>query len=147
MRKIDLDNFQVATSETARDINRRIVLNLIRSHQPISRADLARHYGLQRTTGSSITGQLMEEKWVTEGATGHLPRGRKPRFLHLNKSRVGVIGIDLRPAITTIAWADLGAHFVAQESLPTPRDPHQFIAELTPRIRNLISMRPDTSYE
>ena len=42
-RKIDLDNFQSATVRTARDINRRIVLNLIRSQQPISRADLARH--------------------------------------------------------------------------------------------------------
>ena len=50
MRKIDLANFQVATSETARDINRRIMLNLIRRHQPISRADLARHSGLQRST-------------------------------------------------------------------------------------------------
>ena len=33
---------QAATSEIARDINRRIVLNLIRTRQPISRADLAR---------------------------------------------------------------------------------------------------------
>ena len=61
MRKIDLTDFQVATSETARDINRRIVLNLIRSHQPISRADLARHSGLQRSTVSVITEQLINE--------------------------------------------------------------------------------------
>jgi len=33
MRKIDLTNFQVATSETARQINRRITLNLIRHQQ------------------------------------------------------------------------------------------------------------------
>src|SRR5207247_7047612 len=54
MRKIDLTNFQVATSETARQINRRITLNLIRTHQPISRADLARYSGLQRTTASDM---------------------------------------------------------------------------------------------
>src|SRR5262252_7899106 len=85
MRKIDLDDFQVATSETARDINRRIVLNLIRSHQPVSRADLARHSGLQRSTVSVIAEQLITEKWVREGAIGHTVRGRRPRFLHLNK--------------------------------------------------------------
>jgi predicted NBD/HSP70 family sugar kinase len=147
MRKIDLNNFQVATSETARDINRRIVLNLIRSHQPISRADLARHSGLQRSTVSVITEQLIEEKWVTEGAIGHVPRGRRPRFLHLNKGRVGIIGIDIRPATTMIALADLDAHFVAQESLPTARNPQQFIAELVPRLRNLMKMRPEISYE
>ena len=147
MRKIDLSNFQVASSETARDINRRIVLNLIRGHQPISRADLARHSGLQRSTVSIITEQLIAEKWVTEGAIGHVPRGRRPRFLHLNKERVGIIGIDLRPAVTTIALADLDAHFVAQESMPTANDPEQFIADLVPRLGNLMKMRPDISYE
>ena len=147
MRKIDLTNFQVATSETARDINRRIVLNLIRSHQPISRADLARHSGLQRSTVSVITEQLIEERWVTEGVNGHTPRGRRPTFLHLNKERVGIIGINVRPATTTVALADLNAHFVAQESLPTPQDPDQFVAELIPRIRKLIQMRPEITCE
>ncbi len=45
MRKIDLTSFQVATSETARQINRRIALSLIRRHEPLSRADLARRSG------------------------------------------------------------------------------------------------------
>ncbi len=147
MRKIDLTNFQVATSETARDINRRIVLNLIRNHQPISRADLARQSGLQRSTVSVITEKLIEEEWVKEGASGHAPRGRRPRFLHLNKERVGIIGVNVRPATTTIGLADIDANFVAQESLPTPTDPERFIAELTPRIRNLLKVRPEISCE
>ena len=33
MRKIDLNNFQVATSGTVRDINTRIMLDLLREHQ------------------------------------------------------------------------------------------------------------------
>jgi len=147
VRKIDLSNFQVATSETARDINRRIVLNLIRSHQPISRADLARHSGLQRSTVSVIAEQLIDQRWVTEGADGHTLRGRRPRFLHLNKERVGVIGINIRPATTTIALADLDANFVAQESLPTASNPKQFIDDLAPRLRNLIKMRPEITCE
>src|SRR5258705_13965061 len=147
MRKIDLTNFQVATSETARDINRRIVLNLIRSHQPISRADLARHSGLQRSTVSVIAEQLIAERWVTEGANGHTLRGRRPTFLHLNKKRVGIVGINVRPATTTVALADLDAHFVSQESLPTANSPEQFIADLVPRVRNLIKMRPEITCE
>nr|MBA2339258.1 MarR family transcriptional regulator [Pyrinomonadaceae bacterium] len=119
MRKIDLTSFQVATSETARDINRRIVLDMIRTRQPISRADLARLSGLQRSTISVITEQLIEEQWITEGAFGYLPRGRKPRFLHLNVERAGIIGINVRPMSTTIALADLNARFIAQESFPT----------------------------
>src|SRR6266498_1615585 len=41
MRKINPNNFQVATRGTSREINRQIALNLVRTHQPISRADLA----------------------------------------------------------------------------------------------------------
>lgn len=147
MRRIDLSNFQVATSETARDINRRIVLNLIRTHQPISRADLARHSGLQRSTVSVIAEQLIKERWITEGANGHTARGRRPTFLHLNKERVGIIGINVRPITTTLALADLDANFLAQDSLPTPADPKQFVAELVPRVRKLIETRPELTCE
>ncbi|HEY6217783.1 MAG TPA: ROK family transcriptional regulator [Pyrinomonadaceae bacterium] len=147
MRRIDLSNFQVATSETARDINRRIVLNLIRTHQPISRADLARHSGLQRSTVSVIAEQLIKERWITEGANGHTARGRRPTFLHLNKERVGIIGINVRPITTTLALADLDANFLAQDSLPTPADPNQFVAELVPRVRKLIETRPELTCE
>ena len=147
MRRIDLSNFQVATSETARDINRRIVLNLIRTHQPISRADLARHSGLQRSTVSVIAEQLIRERWITEGANGHTARGRRPTFLHLNKERVGIIGINVRPVTTTLALADLDANFLAQDSLPTPPQPKQFLAELVPRVRKLMNARPELTCE
>ena len=64
-----------ANNETARDINRRVVLNLIRARQPVSRADLARFSGMQRSTVSLIIEQLIAERWVEEGALGNLPRG------------------------------------------------------------------------
>jgi hypothetical protein len=45
VRKINLHNIQVATGETIRDINGRIVLNLVRKHPRVSRADLMRTPG------------------------------------------------------------------------------------------------------
>src|SRR5271169_1441563 len=96
---------QGASSEVVRDINRRIVLNLIRILQPISRADLARISGLQRSTISLIVEQLIREHWVLEGPTGRLPRGRRPTFLRLNDDRV-IIGVDIRPTQITVALAD-----------------------------------------
>ena len=104
MRKIDLTNFQVATSETARHINRRIALNIIRRYQPMSRAELARRSGLQRSTVSAIIGQLIAEGWVTEGASPISGRGRRPRFLHLNVERAGIVAVDLRPVTTESGW-------------------------------------------
>ena len=51
MRRIDLKNFKVASSEVARDINRVILLSLIRSCQPVSRAELARLSGPEGKEG------------------------------------------------------------------------------------------------
>src|SRR5215470_9650117 len=134
MRKIDLTNFRVATSETARQINRRIALNFLRHHQPMSRADLARRSGLQRSTVSAIIDQLIDEGWVTEGAIGRLPRGRRPRFLHLNVERAGIIAVDLRPETTTVGLAGIDARFVRQTAWPTPAEPTCFVRELAKTV-------------
>ena len=112
---------QGASSEVVRDINRRIVLNLIRTRQPISRADLARVSGLQRSTISLIVEQLIGENWVLEGPTGRLPRGRRPTFLRLNDERV-IIGVDIRPVHTTVALADANGKFISQEAMVTSPD-------------------------
>ena len=147
MRKIDLDNFKVARSETARHINRHIVLNLIRKHQPISRAGLARRSGLQRSTVSAITEQLITERWVIEGAFGNLPRGRKPTFLHLNAERSGIIGVDVQATTTKLAVASMDMQFLAQESMSTGSDPADFVARLSRRIQDLMRANPKDSYE
>jgi predicted NBD/HSP70 family sugar kinase len=147
MRKIDLTSFQVATSETARQINRRIALNFIRRHQPMSRADLARRSGLQRSTVSAIIDQLIDEGWVTEGAIGRAPRGRRPRFLHLNVERAGILGVELRPETTTLGLAGVDARFVAQTSWPTPKDAASFVKELAQATSVLRAAHPTISCE
>lgn len=142
MRKIDLTNFKVATSETARQINRRITLNFLRHHQPMSRADLSRRSGLQRSTVSAIVDQLIEEGWITEGAIGRLPRGRRPRFLHLNVERTGIVGVNLRPETTTVGLANVDARFEAQRSFSTPADPVVFVRLVARTIASLRTECP-----
>ena len=137
MSAIDLERIQGASSEVVRDINRRIVLNLIRTRQPISRADLARVSGLQRSTISLIVEELVEENWVIEGPTGRLPRGRRPTFLRLNDDRV-IIGVDIRPTQTTVALANVNGKFTSQEVSATPADPKAGVDGLIQRIQALI---------
>src|SRR6266481_5816938 len=60
MRKINTRDFRIATRTTSRDINRRIALNVIREHQPISRADLARHLNLTRGVVSTLVPELIK---------------------------------------------------------------------------------------
>ena len=146
MRKIDLTNFRLATSGTARQINRRIALSFIRHHAPLSRADLARSSGLQPSTVSAIIDELIEEGWVTEGV-GHAPRGRRPRLLHLNAKRAGIIGVDLRPEITTVGLAGVDARFIDQASWRTPDDPKAFIEALRHTVATLRSAHPQVLCE
>ena len=147
MRKIDLTNFNVASSETARHINRRIALSIIRRHQPMSRAELARRSGLQRSTVSAIIDQLIREGWVTEGASAASTRGRRPRSLHLNVERAGIIAVDLRPRLTRVGLAGLDARFVMQTEWPTPSSPDEFARTLANTVTAFRSAHPDMIYE
>ena len=137
MQATNFKHSQAASTEVVRDINRRIVLNLIRTRHPISRADLARASGLQRSTVSSIVEQLIEERWVLYGATGRLPRGRRPTFLRLNDERV-IVGVDIRPTQTTVALADANGKFISQEMMPTPSDPQVAVKQLTESIQRTM---------
>lgn len=137
---------QVATSETARGINRGIVLNLIRRRQPISRADLARVSGLQRSTVSLITEQLIREKWVIYGSVGRLPRGRRPTFLQLNDRRA-ILVVDLRPSISTIAASDVNGRFLSQRRIQTPSDPKAAAAAFAKEIGQMVQSHPDLIFE
>src|SRR5260370_14602120 len=146
MKRIDFTNTQVASSQTARDINRGVVLNLIRRRQPISRADLARVSGLQRSTVSLIPEQLIRERWVVHGLIGRLPRGRRPTFLRLNDRRA-ILVAGLRPAQTTVGVADVNGNFLAQETMPTTRDPRLTAEALAAKIGHLTKVYSDRVFE
>jgi predicted NBD/HSP70 family sugar kinase len=146
MRRIDLSSVVRASSETARNINRDIVLEMIRSHQPISRAELARLSGLQRSTVSLIIEQLIEEKWVQEGAIARRPRGRRPTLLGLNEDMV-VIAADVHPAQSSVAVVDLNGRLLSRSLIPLSADPGAAVDLLIECILRLRSNFPRKSVE
>lgn len=137
----------LAPPESLGAANRRLVLSLIRSRQPISRAELARQTGLQRSTVSLITEELIRQRWVTEGAAGPAVRGRKPRLLYVNVERARILGVDIRPAQTTIAIADPNGRVIAYEGLPTARQPDVFVRDLCARLRSFLRAHPRLTCE
>jgi N-acetylglucosamine repressor len=144
MRRIHPTRFQVARRGTSRDINRRIVLNLVRAHQPISRADLARRMGMRRGAVSLIVNDLLESKLIFEGATGQTLRGRKPTFLYIDSRRRTVVAADVRASETFVMVADLvGKPLSGVTSFPTSTDPQQLISDLANRVKSLLAERED----
>lgn len=146
IRRVDLAYAQLASSQIARDINRDVVLELIRGRQPISRADLARLSGLQRSTVSLIVEDLLKEGWIREGAMARRPRGRRPTLLNLNDD-VAILVCDLRPAQAVVAVVDLNGRFLSRESLPVLSDPAKAIAQIVESMKRLQEKHSHKSFE
>jgi predicted NBD/HSP70 family sugar kinase len=141
MRKINPGNFTTATRGTSREINRQIALTLIRTHQPVSRADLSRLMETNRANVTFLINGLLEEGLVREGATGNdAKRGRRPTFLYLNSQQRCAIAVDIRATRTYVMLTDMiGKQLENIVSFPTDPDPEKFVKALTKLIKQLLS--------
>jgi predicted NBD/HSP70 family sugar kinase len=140
MRKINTRKVRRATRTTSREINRRIVLNLIRERQPISRADLARQMNTGRSMITAIVGDLLAQGAIWEGATANTPRGRKPTLLHLRSHDRLAVAVDVRLTRTQLALSDFDARPIAMESFDTALAPDELVAGLAERITRMLRM-------
>ena len=146
IQRIDLAYAKLASSEIARDINRDVVLEIVRTKQPVSRADLSRISGLQPSTVSSIVEQLLEEQWITEGIAALRPRGRRPTMLSLNANMV-ILVADVRPTQSIVAVIDLNGRFLTRETVPLLKDPVRGVDKIIVAMQRMIKEYPDRSFE
>src|SRR3954471_8625165 len=106
MRKINTHSFVRATRTTPRDINRQILLNLVRERQPVSRADLARLMRIGRGMVTSLVAELIADGSIYEGPTVDAPRGRRPMMLCVRTKDRLAIAVDVRFSRTYIMLSD-----------------------------------------
>ena len=132
---------QAASSETARDTNRTIILELIRLAGAVSRADLARLSGLQKSTVSAIVEELLESRWICEGETGFSKHGRRPMMLGVN-NELGVAILDLHPGNAIVAISDFSGKFLVQENVPISSEPQRSIMQLLAAIKRVSHTEP-----
>lgn len=138
MRKINTRSFVRATRHTTRDINRQILLNLVREHQPISRADLARRMGIGRGMITSLVGDLISEGFLYEGTTIDAPRGRRPMMLYVRTQDRLAIAIDVRFSKTYLMLSDFAGNAIAIESFDSVVEPGAFVHSLAERISRML---------
>jgi predicted NBD/HSP70 family sugar kinase len=138
VRKIDTRNFRRATRSTSREINRQIALNLVREHQPISRADLARRMVIGRGVVTSLVNELIGEGVVYEGASGPAARGRRPKMLYIRTRDRLIVAIDVRFSRTYLMLTDFSGSQIALETFETDGAPDALVATLVQRIRRLL---------
>ncbi|MHB1023306.1 MAG: ROK family transcriptional regulator [Acidobacteriaceae bacterium] len=139
----DNNHITTATPQTIRHVNRSILLNLIRLHQPISRAELSRITGMHRSNISVIVEELISEGLLQEERAEPVGRGRVPFYVTFSEDSVYVLGVNLRVSESTIALGQLSGKIETTKSFDTPQDPELFVQVLDREIRRLLmTIRP-----
>jgi len=103
--------------ELIRAINSSHVLNAIKTHGPIGRAEIARQTGLSPATVTSISAKLISQSLVLEKSAGDSSGGRPPILLVINPQGGYVVGIKLTEFNATCALTDLEATVIAKSSM------------------------------
>ncbi|MCX6624998.1 MAG: ROK family protein, partial [Acidobacteria bacterium] len=130
---------RTATPSTVREVNRSILLHVIRTHQPISRADISGKTGIFRSNVSEIVDELIAEGLVNEQRATPVGRGRVPIHLSLNDDGLHVIGVSIRAAYTSVAWAGLTGRIRKELHFVTPSAPEEFVNRLAAAVGEMQS--------
>ncbi|WP_420628000.1 ROK family transcriptional regulator [Candidatus Leptofilum sp.] len=127
-----------------KDINRSLVLNLIKNRGPISRTDLIRQSNLSAGTISNIASSLIADGIVQEMGEGESSGGRRPVFLRLNHRAGFVIGLKLMEEAIMVAVTDLDAKVIFHQVLPLNIDspspsPEDVLTAVIQAIENTLA--------
>jgi predicted NBD/HSP70 family sugar kinase len=115
--------------ELGRPYNRRIVLEAVRRHAPISRAEIARTVGLTAQTVSTISSELQAAGIITLSRDIRVRRGQPAQLLSLNASGVFSIGVQLAPGVVRAAVVNLVGDIVRhREAEPADERPESMFA-------------------
>ncbi|MGE5458246.1 MAG: ROK family transcriptional regulator, partial [Methanococcaceae archaeon] len=136
------ENYITGNAKVLRSINRAMILNIIRTKQPLPRAEIAKITGLNKSTVSSIVADLLQEELVYEQIKSDQNVGRNPVDLYLRKRKnlVGAINIDI--VMTRFALVDIDGSLIGTSAILTePGDPEKFIGYCLSEMKILCAKK------
>jgi predicted NBD/HSP70 family sugar kinase len=129
--------------EFGRPYNRRIVLETVRLHAPISRGEIAKRVGLTVQTVSTIVRELEQRGFLLGSREAPKSRGYPATALTINPSGGFAIGLHVTPVSVEAALVDLSGLVVERTRRDlrpaTPEASFAAIADLTRDMRQLRS--------
>lgn len=130
-----------------KELNKAIVLNIIRNQSPISRPAIARVSGLNKATISVLVDELIEGQMVNGLGPGESSGGRRPQLLMFNERAGYVAGVDLGVRSLFVALMDLKTHIqwkrrVAFDPAVGPEACLEAVAELVEEGMRSLSPAP-----
>src|SRR3954469_863153 len=114
-----MNRLPAGSPQLLRQLNSAHVLRAIRTHGPISRAELAERIGLSKPTVNEVVEGLLGKGTVLEseanGAERPVRPGRRARLLRFRADLGHVLGIDIGANKVLVLVADLNGQVVASE--------------------------------
>lgn len=126
----------------------RQLLRMLRAVAPISRIELARRLGLDRSTVTDVFKPLIASGIVIETAepvrtNGSRGVGRPPLNLTFNCDQDVFVGVNLGIRGTQVGITNLGGDILAEEELETPDDPNRSMELIRASIARLHETVPE----
>ncbi|KGP61149.1 ROK family protein [Anoxybacillus gonensis] len=128
-------------------INKSLVLDMVKSQGPLSRADVAQRSGLNKGTVSSLVKELMDEELVYEIGQGESSGGRRPVLLLFNEKAGYSIGIDLGVHYILGVLTDLQGNIVLEKQVMFhDKNYSSVLTRIKETILYLTERMPDSRY-
>jgi len=118
-----------------RETNLSLVLRLIHSQSPLSRAQLAGITGLNKSTVSSLVDELIEHKFVHETGSNTGGTGRPATLLEINPQAGNIVGVELGVDFVSVAVTDVLGNILWRKREETnPTDDQEKVINQTLKI-------------
>ncbi len=127
--------------ERQQQINRSLVINLLRQEKLCSRADLAKLSGLKRATITNIINEFMEYDLVVEEGILDGAKGRRSIGIRINGQKYRTIGVMITRQYYSIGMLGLSGEVYKTRTyqIEQGRKPDRVIEEMKNSIQRMIS--------
>ncbi len=105
-----------------KQLNKAVVLDLIRVNKTISRAQISEFTGLSPTASGIIVTNLLEEGYIHETGEGDSRGGRRPVLLELKPHSYYSIGMDIDVGCINSMLIDITGQLIHEDSMILPRN-------------------------
>lgn len=123
-------------------LNKKIVLEMIRTQGPINKAEIARKAELSIPTVMKITEEFERQNLVKTIGKGESTGGKRPDLLEFVSNAYYITGIDIGRHYVKIVIIDMAAVIMSKECFPTTEEdikkPEQFLEKIASHVEALI---------
>lgn len=133
-----VDKFLLAT------MNKRSVIDMIRTKGPINKAEIARLTDLSIPTVMKLTDEFMKNNLIKMIGKGESNGGKRPELLEFISDAYYIVGVDIGRSHINVIVMDLGGKIIAKQIRKTGDT--LSVADMIDRVIHLIELTMESSH-